>query len=191
VKLKLMILGWFLLLPLAGLAQTASETAEAPENRFLAMLRVLQEDPAPGKTFRIPESDLNAFVTEEVARHRVSAVEKVVVLLLDGHFSAELLVDTEQLEFEDSMTGALLQSMLKGKQTLKLEGVVSGAGGTGRYETRRAWLNGVALPASLVDTILKTIGKRQDPPFDPTRPFNLPSGIQDITLYPGEVEVKT
>ncbi len=191
MKPKLIIAGCCLLLSLTVVARPEPAPTASRENQFLAMLEVLQQDPAPGQTFRIPESDLNEFITAEVARHRVSAVESAVVRLLDGFFIAELVIDTEQLEFEDSMTGALLQNMLRGKQALKLEGVFAGKEGMGRYETRRAWLNGVTLPPNLVDTILRTVGKRQDPPFDPTQPFPLPAGIQSITLTVGEVELTT
>jgi hypothetical protein len=175
----------FLILCLAHLALAAQDD----ENSVAVFLRGLEDGLEPGESYRVTEADLNRFMLEEIERQRVAAVESITVKLLPGRFQADLAVDLDQLEKGENNSAALFQSMFRGVQKLALEGKVEATEGVATYETIRASLNGVPIPASVVDLLLKSVGKKQEPPFDPTEPFPLPRGIDSIRLVSGAAEI--
>ncbi len=156
---------------------------------LLEFLRALETGIQPGDQFRVTESELNAFIRTEVDTNRVTAVRSVAVRVLDGRFQADIEVDMDQVELGDSAGATVFRSLLSGRQRLALEGSVEGKDGVARYETRSASINGIPLPAGLVDLLLKQLGAKQDPPFDPTGPIPLPRGLKTIRLVPGTVEL--
>ncbi|HUG43873.1 MAG TPA: hypothetical protein VMN76_06490 [Acidobacteriota bacterium] len=141
--------------------------------------------------FEVREPDLNAFLRRQMELERASAVDEIHVTLLNGSFRSDLTVDMDQVEIEDpSLTSSLFLSLFKGRQKLRLEGKLSVRNGTGTYRTENAWLNGVPLPAPVVDSLIRILGNKQDPPFDPTRPFPMPFGIQFVRFESGLVVVR-
>ena len=110
----------------------------------------------------------------------------------DGSFITFLTIDFDQVEVKgDSMSAQLFKIFLRGKQTIEVEGRLKTEKGRGTYQVERATLNGMPLPASLVNAILSTVGRRQDPPFDPTEPFDLPYGVQTIEVQEQKTILKT
>lgn len=153
------------------------------------LLRSLETGVQPGDRFVVTEDELNTFIRTEVETNRVAAVRSVAVKVLEGRFQADFDVDLDQVNLGDSAGAALFRNLLSGRQRLALEGTVEGTDGVARYRTRSASVNGVPLPASLVDLLLKQLGEKQDPPFDPTGPIPLPRGLKTIRLLPGTVEL--
>ncbi|MFZ0427079.1 MAG: hypothetical protein WAO20_03100 [Acidobacteriota bacterium] len=157
-------------------------------NAVVEFLQAVHNGVKPGQTFLIPESDLNAFIRQQIEQARVAAVESVSVKLSAGTFDARIVVDGDKLQLEQGV-GSVLKSMFTGKQVLEVEGSVRGEAGMVHYTTQSASLNGIPLPASVVDLILSSIGKEQQPPFDPSQPFPLPQGIKTLTVEPGAVRL--
>lgn len=179
---RLYLTGWLLALALLPL------WAEDQENAVVEFMKAVQEGVQPGQTFVIPESDLNAFIKQQIEQARVAAIESVAVRLSSGTFDSTIVVDGDKLQLEEGV-GSVIKSMFKGRQVLELQGSVHGEDGMAHYETQSASLNGVPLPASVVDMLLSSIGKEQQPPFDPTEPFPLPQGIKTLTIEPGSVRL--
>jgi len=185
---------WVRLLWPAGLfcifvATTLFLRAQDSENSVVLFLRGLEDGLEPGESYRVTEADLNQFMLEEIERQRVAAVEAISVKLLPGRFQADLAVDMDQLELEKSGSMNVIKSMFRGTQKLALEGKVEASKGIATYETITASLNGVPIPATVVDLLLKSVGEKQEPPFDPTEPFPLPRGIDSVRLMSGAAEV--
>ena len=174
--------GWLLLAMLCPLR------AENRQNAVVEFLQAVQNGVQPGQTFVIPQSDLNAFIQQQIAQSRVAAVKSVSVTLSEGTFDSTVVVDFDKLQAQQGVS-SVIKSMFQGEQVLKLEGSVSGKDGLVQYETESASVNGIPLPASVVDMLLSSIGKEQQPPFDPTKPFPLPQGIKTLTVEPGAVRL--
>ncbi len=177
---KLYLAGWLLIFAWAPL------WAQNQQNAVVEFLQAAQKGVEPGQTFTIPESDLNAFIRQQIEQARVAAVESIAVTLSTGTFDSTVVVDFDKLETEETV-GSMVKSMFKGKQTLQLVGSVYGKAGLVHYETESASMNGIPLPASVVDMLLSSIGKKQQPPFDPTEPFPLPKGVKTLVVEPGKV----
>lgn len=174
---------FFILLLLLSQSSVAWAADAARVEKVIAEL---EHGARRGMEFEIRERDLNAFLRRQMELERASAVDEIHVTLLNGSFRSDMTVDLDQVEIEDpSLTSNLFLSLFKGRQKLRLEGKLSVRNGTGTYHTENAWLNGMPLPAAVVDSLIRILGKKQDPPFDPTRPFPMPFGIQSIRFEPG------
>jgi hypothetical protein len=101
-------------------------------------------------------------------------------------------VNVDEIEFPvDDVTTGYLRLLLKGIQTLEIEGTLEAENGMATYRVQEARLSGIPIPARLVNNLLSSLGKKNDPPFDPSQPFEMPYGIQSFTFQPGTVIMRT
>lgn len=175
---------------LASAPQAGKTQREGNASMVYETLGLLQESVGQGNSYIIREADLNAFIRVELSRQAPPAIQELGVDLGAGQFTTQLKVNMDDLDLSSQGTAAsLLGSLLSGVQELIVVGAVDTDKGQGSYSTEQASLNGVALPATIVDMLLSAIGSRLEPPFDPTQPFRLPNGIQSIDVREGSVEL--
>ena len=164
---------------LVGGAAPAGEAARA-EQIFIDLLT----NPETGQKHTLLEEDLNAYITRELANQPLRGIEKLTVKMNEGTFTTLATVNLDEVQ----LLGYLeyIKSLIGGSQRLTLEGMLEVSDGVGTYKTESAWLNDIPLPASVVDTLLSSLGRQQKPPFDPTEPFQAPYGITDLVIAPGK-----
>jgi len=190
----LLIVGWLSLTaeskPQAGQAR---DPGVAKVTRILEELRENDEQgTVPNKTYQVTEEELNAYLSAQLHQQHQKAVESIVLLLKEGTFLTRVEVNVDELQFpvDDVMTG-YLRLLLKGIQTLEIEGTLETEKGLATYRVQEARLSGIPIPAQLVNYLLSSLGKKNNPPFDPTQPFEMPYGIQSFTFQPGNVIMET
>ncbi|MGH9338826.1 MAG: hypothetical protein ACRD1R_04365 [Acidobacteriota bacterium] len=145
-----------------------------------------------GKTYLLTQPDLNAFLAARLREEDRKGVEDIKVELRDGSFITRVLLNMDELEVEgNSMALGLFQALLSGKQNLEVEGELTARDGKGSYRVLSARMNNISVPATLVNTLLSTAGKNQEPPFDPTEPFEMPYGIKTVKVQTGRVTIST
>jgi hypothetical protein len=144
------------------------------------------------RSYILTESDLNAYLAAKIKERERRDVETLVVEMKDGVFTTNLLIDFDQVEIQgDSVSKTFFKAILRGKQTIVVDGRLRTDNGKGTYHVEQASINGVPLPPSLVNAILSAVGKRQDPPFDPTQPFDLPYSIKTIKVASKKATLQT
>lgn len=164
----------------------------ADPSRVESVVEELENGAGAGRQFEILEEDLNAYLAVELKKSEHPAVQDVAVRFHEGSFTTRLKVDMDKVEVKDqSMTAGLLASLMTGVQIIQVEGTLKTNKGTGTYVTRKAWLNDVPVPATLVDSLLSRIGRKNEPPFDPTEPFKMPYEIKEVIFKSGRVQLFT
>jgi hypothetical protein len=144
------------------------------------------------RSYTLVESDLNAYLAAKIKERERRDVESLTVEMKDGLFTTNLLIDFDEIEIQgDSMTKTFFKAILRGKQTIVVDGRLKTDKGKGTYHVEQASINGVPLPPSLVNAILSAVGRRQDPPFDPSQPFDLPYAIKTITVASKKATLQT
>ncbi|RPJ84124.1 MAG: hypothetical protein EHM18_12400 [Acidobacteria bacterium] len=197
-----MYFGRFALIAIAALAlgqAPSSPPATSPDPAVERVEKMLEDLEAreqvqdkEKRTYILTEPDLNAFLAAKIKERPRKDVESLRVEMKDGLFTTFIKIDFDEVEIKgDSMTASLLKALLRGTQTIEVDGRLQTENGKGTYLVERATLNGMPLPASLVNSILSSVGKRQDPPFDPTEQFDLPYGVKTITVTPGKATLET
>jgi len=190
----LLIVGWTGLTaesrPQAG---QASDPGVAKVTRILEELRENDEQgTVPNKTYEVTEEELNAYLSAKLHQQHQKAVESIALLLKEGTFLTRVEVNVDELQFPvDDVTTGYLRLLLKGIQTLEIEGTLEAENGMATYRVQEARLSGIPIPARLVNNLLSSLGKKNDPPFDPSQPFEMPYGIQSFTFQPGTVIMRT
>jgi hypothetical protein len=162
-------------------------SAEGDADRAARVFAELEAVPPTGRSFTLVEADLNAYLKRELLAQPLRGVEDLFTELHQNAFIAFLTLNFDQVEVpEDSLALQIFKKLLQGTQRLKLEGTVKIEDGIGLYETHRAWLSDFPIPAPVVDALLSSVGRKQRPPFDPTKPFEAPYGISALSLLPAK-----
>ncbi len=187
-------IGW-LCLP----AESRPQGEQAGDPGVAKVSRILEElkdndrqSTVPNKTYELTEEELNAYLSAQLLQQDQKAVESINLLIKEGTFLTRVEVNTDELQVKgDDVTIGYLRLLLRGTQTLEVEGKLQAADGLASYLVQEARLSGISLPAPWVNSLLSSLGKRNTPPFDPTKPFEMPYGIQSVTFQPGKVMMKT
>ncbi len=146
----------------------------------------------PNRAYELTEEELNAYLSAQLYLQHQKAVESIALLIKEGTFLTRVEVNVDELQFQkDDVTTGYLRLLLKGIQTLEIEGKLEATNGLATYRVQEARLSGIPIPARLVNNLLSSLGKKNDPPFDPTQPFEMPYGIQSFTFQPGKVMMET
>lgn len=176
-----------------------SEPGRLSDLRAEKVQRVLEEMEArhregkvPTKSYLLSEEEINAYLEVKLRERERKEVEAFTVRLKQQSFVAVMKINMDEVQLKaDSMTVQLFKALLSGHPTLEVEGRLQVKNGKGTYSVERARLNDIPVPAPLVNLILSAVGKKQNPPFDPTEPFEMPYGITSVDTAPGRVVIRT
>ena len=173
--------------------EQASDPGVAKVTRILEELKDNdQRSTVPDRTYELTEKELNAYLSAQLYQQDQKAVESVDLMIKEGTFLTRVEVNTDELEVKgDDATIGYLRLLLRGTQTLEIEGRLQAENGLASYLVQEARLSGISLPAPWVNSLLSSLGKRNNPPFDPTEPFEMPYGIRSVTFHPGKVMMET
>ena len=169
------------------------EVREREVRRVQSVFGALQSVPPgqerPGQ--RITESELNSYLSYLVEQENIAGLETLFVRLRPGFFDAFAIINVDNMPQEDRNIGTqlLMQTLLAGKQYISTEGSLSAANGRGQYTLTSARIGQVDIAPGIVNTLIALIGRKLNPPFDLTRPFRLPYGVQKAEVGQGYMEI--
>ena len=174
----------------------AIEKPAGPANRVEQVLQDLEassDSPSNrAKRYALTEEELNAYLAQRLREKPDPAIRGISVRLGDGVFTTLATFNPDGMKpAEEDWAGQLFQGLFRGEQNLEITGQLATKAGEGAYQVQEARLSGVSIPPALVISILAPAGKKLDPPFDPTQPFQLPYGIQRIEVETGKVSIFT
>ena len=175
-------------------AQPASSAGAAGEvERVLGELVINSvREEVPKRVYRLSETDLNSYLTTKLEKADRKGLESISVRLKQGSFVTVVTVNMDEVQFkEQSLTASLLSGLLRGAHTLEVEGQLQVQEGVGKYQVQQASLDGIALPASVMEMVVSTLGRQQDPPLDLAEPFPMPYGISTVDVQPGQLTIET
>lgn len=181
-----------LLLP----AWKAEEAGRADHRKVQAILDELvrngqRAQVGTEKTYTIAEPELNRYLAHQIAAERPPGIKSASVSLGDNNrVAAILLINMDELKSEDeSFTLKMAKLIMSGEQRVDVEGALRSDGGKGTFSLERVAINGTELPSFLATEVARAIGKRQEPPVDITRPFDLPHNIRKIEISRGQLKI--
>jgi hypothetical protein len=144
------------------------------------------------RTYRLSQVEINAYLLDQLRQQEENAVENISILLGEGTFLTLITIDPDRLQMGgNAAAGRLLGALLEGSLALEIKGRILVSDGSGKYQIQQIRFNGMELPIALVTELLISLGRSQDPPFDPTSSFSMPFGIQSIVVSGGQVVIET
>jgi len=79
--------------------------------------------------------------------------------------------------------------ILSGTHNISARGQLLSKNGNANFLLEQARFDNSTIPRSLVEEIITTVGRKQDPPFDPMQPSKMPYEIQKVDVHPGSIVV--
>jgi hypothetical protein len=124
-------IGW-LCLP----AESRPQGEQASDPGVAKVTRILEElkdndrqSTVPNKTYELTEEELNAYLSAQLLQQNQKAVESINLLIKEGTFLTRVEVNADELDIKgDDVTIGYLRFLLRGTQTLEVEGKLQAAG---------------------------------------------------------------
>jgi hypothetical protein len=182
---------------LVALADAAVQRSRADGDRLQKKIDDIAANGAAArtkpKTTPVSESELNSYLAfnlrNDVPR---GLAEPEIVMSGDGSLAGRVLVDIDEFNRSRGPQSVLDPlSYLSGQVPVTARGVLRTHEGRGRFYLSSAELQGVPLPRSVVQELVRYFSRTADNPrgIDMDEPFDLPAKIRRIEVGRGEAVV--
>jgi hypothetical protein len=138
----------------------------------------------PTQEIEVSEAELAAYVMNSLRDQIPVQIDSIKVQLTEGAIGA----DTQLTMNEPTGTG-LIDALIGGRHNLFVKGKLSGAEHRGRFELDEVRVDGIPVPKILVETLVSKYVKPKYPNADLKQPFDLPWGIEKLTIEPKKARV--
>ncbi|GEM_PF-879772 len=139
---------------------------------------------------RFTEDEINSYLALEVSARYHPSLKRVAFAFEESRLRCVADIDFDQLRLESTQLAAqLLARMFSGVHRLSLYGTLWAQEGKARFQLLDARFDSTNLPNLLVEEIISAVGRRQEPPFDPMQPSEMPYRIRRVELHPGWIMV--
>ncbi len=180
-------------------AQSLDTEVDPGVERVEEVLKDLQENELSkepqSKSYTLAESDLNAYLEAQLKKNEHKGVDALAVRLNpDNNLITTLDVNMDELEMGQQGFAVVIFLqiwMIGSRPKVEIAGELIVEDGVGTYQVKSMLLNGTTVPAALVQTVLTSFGRSQEPPFDPTQPFEMPYRIKTVKIEAGQFTIHT
>jgi hypothetical protein len=140
----------------------------------------------------ITERELNAYFRYDMRQFLPAGVtEPTITILGDGRVSATAVVDLDAVR-DSADTGTFSpMRLLTGRLPVTASGVLQADHGTARFVLDSADVSGVPVPKGILQQVISYYSRTADNPqgLSLDDAFDLPAGIQEIRVQPGQAIV--
>ena len=134
----------------------------------------------------VSDTELESYVLYSLREDIPVQMDSIDVQLTPGAVGADT-----QLTFTATSTGnPLVDSVVSGTHNLFVKGRLSGKEGRGKFELEEIRVDGIPVPRVLIETLFEKYVKPKYPEADLKEPFDLPWGIDELTLEEGKAKIK-
>jgi hypothetical protein len=143
------------------------------------------EPAAESNTLELSDTELESYVLFAMREEIPAQVDLIDVQLDEGSISSET-----QLTFSSSNSGnPIADSLFGGTHNLFVKGALAGESGRGKFELLEVRVDGIPVPNILVETLFGQYVTPKYPDADLREPFDLPWGIESLTISGGKVTI--
>ena len=178
-------------------AQSLDTGVDPGVERVEEVLKNLQENELSkepqSKSYTLAESDLNAYLEAQLKKNEHRGVDALAVRLNpDNNLITTLDANMEELQMgQQDFAVLIFLQMIGSRPKVEIAGELIVEDGVGTYQVKSMLLNGTTVPAALVQIVLTSFGRSQEPPFDPTQPFEMPYRIKTVKIEAGQFTIHT
>jgi hypothetical protein len=131
----------------------------------------------------VSEAELASYVLFELRDQIPARLDSFKVQLTPGAVAADT-----QLTFNNS-GNIVVDSLLGGTHTLFVKGRLAGDHREGKFDLEEVKVDSIPVPKILIQTLIKKYVKPKHPEVDLNEPFDLPWGIDRITIEQGKATI--
>lgn len=171
-----------------GISKAAAESCDAKVKRLEAYDAAYK--PAIRQTTQFSEAEWNSYLSIVLSPNYHPCLRDIRLKFNEGRLRADASIDFNRLNFNSTqMLNSLVRAMLTGVHSLAVAGSLISSSGKASFQLEEARFDSIALPNFLVVEILAAVGRKQEPPFDPTQPNDLPYHIINVEVHSGFIVV--
>ncbi len=142
------------------------------------------------QTTRFSEEEVNSYLAQDLSSYYHPCLQAIWATFEKDSLQVAATIDFDRLETASTeLYSKFVRLLFSGTHTITARGRLESANGMGRFDLERALFNDKTLPNFLVEGILSAVGKKQDPPFDPMQPAEMPYKIDKVDVHPGYIIV--
>lgn len=142
------------------------------------------------KTTRFSEEEVNSYISLDLSSQFHPSLKSLVLKFDEDMLQGIAAVDFDQLRSSSAqLLTKLVSTMFSGTHTITVRGQLLSKNGKAHYQVEKAYFDDKEVPKALVEQIIATVGKRQNPPFNPLQPSELPYEIRRAVVHPGQIVV--
>ncbi len=174
--------------PAAGITKAAADSCGAKIKKLEAYDEA--HNYAVRQTTRFSEAEWNSYLALVLKPNYHPSLKDIRLKFEEGRLQAAATIDFDSLNFSSTNSvNSLIRSMLTGVHLLTVWGQLISDAGKASFKLEEARFDTITLPNLLVVEILGAVGRRQTPPFDPTKPNDLPYHILKVEVHAGYIVV--
>ena len=165
----------------------SQEAAKALQEKIDAIKAARDNtDRAPGASLvELSEIELESYVLFELKEQIPATMDSFDVQLEPGAVGAQT-----QLTFASDATGnPIIDAVVGGTHDLFVKGTLKGVAGRGKFELVEIRVDGIPVPNILIGALFERYVKPKYPAADLSEPFDLPWGIEELTIDQGKATV--
>jgi hypothetical protein len=143
-------------------------------------------DPAAGSnTIELSDAEMESYVLFAMREEIPAQVDLIDVQLGEGSIASET-----QLTFSSGNSGnPIADALFGGTHNMFVKGALAGENGRGKFELLEVRVDGIPVPNILVETLFGQYVKPNYPDADLREPFDLPWGIESLTISGGKATI--
>jgi hypothetical protein len=142
------------------------------------------------QTTQFTDTEWNSYLGITLKPNYHPCLREIRLKFEEGRLQAVSTIDFDSLNFNSTNSiSSLLKAMLSGVHTMTIHGRLNSDAGKANFQLEEARFDSITLPNLLVTEIIGAVGRRQNPPFDPTQPNNLPYHILKVEVHAGYIIV--
>lgn len=134
--------------------------------------------PPHASRVELSEAELESYVLFSLKENIPARIDSIDVQLTRGTVAADT-----QITFASSGNGnPMVDALVGGTHNLFVKGKLVGESGRGKFDLEEIRVDGIPVPKILIQTLFDKYVKPKYPDADLKEPFDLPWGIEDLTI---------
>ena len=148
------------------------------------------EKPDQTQATRFSAEEVNAYLAHDLSSEYHPCLKTIETAFEKDRIQVVVAIDFDLLgKTSTEFVSKMINLLFSGTHTITARGKLQSGDGKGHFDLEKALFDNKSLPVFLVKEILTGVGQKQNPPFDPMQPSELPYKIDKVDVYPGYIIV--
>jgi hypothetical protein len=135
----------------------------------------------PPQPVEVSEIEMESYVIHFLKDDIPAQLDSIDVQLSPGAVASDT-----QLTFNSTTGNPMVDALVGGTHNLFVKGRLVAAEGRGKFELDEVKVDGIPVPTVLIETLFKRYVQPQYPDADLKKPFEMPWGIEAVTIEQGK-----
>lgn len=183
-----------LVAPDSAAIQEESEIDAAAERCRLKLIQLEDfaalESSGRKQTTRFSEEEVNSYLDLDLSPEYHPCLKRIRATFEKDRIQVVAAIDFDLLELKSTrLFSKIVRMLFSGKHTITSLGKLQSENGKAYFDLESALYDDQRLPNFLVEEILTAVGQKQNPPFDPLQPSDMPYKIDKVDVHQGYIIV--